>query len=247
MSVQNHFEFWAKSCGWGMLRAASVEIAVYPLEVMKFHRQIGQSSLKVFRAEGILPFYRGLSAQLGKIVVKQPYLWPIITTVPPILKQQGIGDLGQWVLTGVSIATLDTILTKHFEGKKIEAVLASPKSSWKVGLANYWSKQTGLWCSMLVAQCYFRTCAMGRHPEEPLRVSDLIGIGIGSAAVVSTVVAPLDRRSTLTLARMQHLLSGGIGQSMRGSVCIGLRLAAHNIATAILVDKLKRSPSDGAC
>lgn len=241
---------------WGVVRGISVHTLIYPLEVIKIRQQCSQNesnslriALKLFRQEGISAFYKGLAPQLLKTSIKQIWCWPMITGMPSVLQRYQIENLGQQVLTGLSIATIDAVISTPLERAKVLSAFKGTskfclknafKDGWR-GFATHWSKLSVNWVAFLAAQKYLRDQSSGLSGQS-LSFSQLTKIGVQVALIVSLVSAPFDIANTLKQAQNltpTHLFSRqGILKLYRGWPMNALSLVIHNIASVTLIEKL---------
>lgn len=256
-SALQHSFLWI-SC-LGAARGVCVHTIIYPLEVIKTHQQCqlghqAEMAYKIahllFKREGISVFYRGLSFQLLKTTMKQAWVWPIISKVPPQLKEYQIKEQGQMAITGLLIATIDAFLTTPLEKVKILSITSSEKKAslknmykkgWG-GLTTHWAKLSVLWPTFLVTQNALRKRSLEQSKKEKLNVRELTSIGIQVAIVVSLVSAPFDRANTLKQALDQSQAFSfskiNFKKSFQGWPLSIFILSIHNIASVILIDKL---------
>ncbi len=236
---------------WGVIRGVSVQSLIYPLEVIKIHRQCSQSksaqiALTLFRQEGMGAFYKGLAPQLLKTSIKQIWCWPVIMQMPSILQTYQIENLKQQVLTGLSIATIDAAISTPLERAKILSAFKGSskfclknmyKDGWH-GFGAHWSKLSVNWTTFLTAQKYLRD----QYSEEALSFFQLSKIGVQVALIVSVVSAPFDIANTLKQAKdlpvSQLFNRQGILKLYRGWPLSALALVIHNIASVTLIEKL---------
>ena len=128
--MSSRVDFTKENLAWSSLygigRGISVHSLIYPLEVIKIRQQCSQSesksiriALTLLRQEGIGAFYKGLAPQLLKTSIKQVWCWPMITGMPPVLQRYQIENLSQQTITGLSIATIDAVISTPLERAKI--------------------------------------------------------------------------------------------------------------------------------
>lgn len=248
-----------KSSLWGVGRGLFVQTLIYPLEVIKIRQQCSQNSensarvaLTLFKKEGFSSFYRGLPPQLLKTSLKQIWCWPMITGGPVFFQRYQLNDLQKYALTGLSIATIDAVITTPIEKLKISSAYTGKnsfsfkgvyKNGWQ-GFTTHFSKLSVSWVTFLTAQKYFRDRASFQS-EQPLSFLQLTEIGTQVALIISLVSAPFDIANTLKQAQNlnpSHLFSrNGILKLYRGWPLHALSLIIHNIASVIVLDRLNRS------
>jgi hypothetical protein len=241
---------------WGIARGLSVHTLIYPIEVVKIRQQCQPTPEKstevaraIFQKEGPSAFYQGLPPQLIKTIIKQAWVWPMITGIPVYLKRHKVGELHQQVLTGWSIATIDAAITTPLERVKIRSASTGEsklslnevyKNGWR-GFTIHWTKLSLNWVTFLVAQKHLRD-RYRKTPEQALSLPQLAGIGAQVAVIVSLVSAPFDIANTLKQAKNlspTHLLSGNVFRKLyRGWPLNVLALTIHNVASVIVIDKL---------
>ncbi len=246
-----------QSSFWGTLRGILVDTLIYPLEVVKIRQQCSKDSEKsiriakrLFQEEGYRGFYKGLYPQLLKTSLKQIWCWPMITGMPYFLRSYGLRDTNQQILTGLSIAIVDAAITTPLERAKIFSALTGKtpfslanvyKDGWQ-GFTVYWAKRSINMVTFLTAQEYLRNHSRGKL--EKLRLSELTRIGVEVAVIVSLVSAPFDIANTLKQAQNlypSHLfLEKRFFRLYRGWPINALSLVIHNVASVILIEKLRK-------
>jgi hypothetical protein len=248
-----------KTSLWGVARGIAVHSLIYPLEVVKIRQQCSGKSeksyriaLTLFRQEGAKPFYQGLSADLLRTSLKQLWSWPMMTGLPLFLEGHDIADYRREIFTGLAIATIDAAVSTPLERMKITSAFTGKstfsfsnvyKDGW-TGFTTHWTKLCVNRSTFLTAQKYFRDRAQ-KKPEEKLSLRELTIIGVKSALVVSVIGAPFDMGNTLKQAlniSPTHLFSRKVVSNWyRGWPLSMLCLAVHNVASAIVIDKLEES------
>lgn len=241
---------------WGVVRGISVHTLIYPLEVVKIRQQCSQDgskslriALTLFQQEGMGVFYTGLAPQLLKTSIKQIWCWPMIAGMPTIFQRCQIENLGQQVLTGFSIATVDAAISTPLERAKILSAFKGTgkfslknayRDGWQ-GFSTHWSKLSVNWVAFLTAQKHLRDRSSGLS-GHPLSFAELSKIGVQVALIVSFASAPFDVANTLKLAQNltpSHLFSRqAIFKLYRGWPLNALSLVIHNIASVIVIEKL---------
>jgi len=252
MTEQSTPLFW--SALGGAVRGASVHLLIHPIEVVKI-RQHSQTrpttAYRVARAllqrEGCGAFFGGLSHQLLKSTLRQSWCWPMITHMPPLLDRVGMESMHQQLLTGISIATVDALVTTPLERARIWGALDRSRGlrhlyvgGWH-GLAAYWRKRTINMTTFLLAQEHLRNRCIQRKGEA--RLSNLTIIGFQVALLVSVVSAPFDILNTLRqagpLASTQRIAWRQARRYFRGWPLSFLTLAVHNVASVLLIHHLR--------
>lgn len=258
--MSSRVDFTKENLAWSSLlgvgRGIFVHSLIYPLEVVKIRQQCSQEksksvqiALALLRQEGMGAFYKGLAPQLLKTSIKQVWCWPMITGIPSVLKRYQLGNLGQQALTGLSIATIDAVISTPLERARIVSAFKGTskfcfknayKDGWR-GFATHWSKLSVNWVAFLTAQKYLRDQSSGSS-NQPLSLPQLTKIGVEVALIVSLVSAPFDFANTLKQAQNltpSHLFSRhGVFKLYRGWPLNALSLIIHNIASVTLIEKL---------
>jgi hypothetical protein len=234
---------------WGVGRGLAVDLLTHPLDVLRIRQQCHPHpetctaiARSLLQKEGIGAFYQGLPPQLLKTSIKQAWILPMITGLPPYLASYHFGDSSQQALTALAIATVEATVTTPLERARIRSACTgrtqSLKPDWN-GLTTYWAKRSINLTTVLVSQQYLRKHY--RNPEQPLSLPQLAGIGVQVAFIVSFVSAPLDMANTLKQAKNLspiHLLSNNsLPKLYRGWLLSALALTVHNIATVIVIDQ----------
>jgi Mitochondrial carrier protein len=235
-----------------------VEIVVYPLEVIKIHKQCSPTSEKsmriaqrLFQEGGYRAFYRGLQPQLARAILKQAWCWPMITEIPPWLHAHyGLGEMSQQVVTGFSIAAVDALVTTPLEKVKIVSALKGKvplsvayiyKEGWQ-GFSTYFAKRSVGMVTFLTAQKFLRD--QNRESQEKLSPLELTKIGVEVALIMSVVLAPFDMANTVKQAQnlpSSHFFSRqGVFKLYRGSSINALFFVIHSVASVILIEALKK-------
>ncbi|MEM1283160.1 MAG: MC/SLC25 family protein [Chlamydiota bacterium] len=246
-----------RSSMWGVLRGIAVDTLIYPLDVVRIQQQCTNDSKKcwmiakkLFQDKGYSTFYRGISPQLLRTGMKQVWCWPMITGMPPLLNSYCLNGIQQQIITGVSIATVDAIVTTPLEKLKIFSILTRKipfsfvdvyQKGWQ-GFSAYWAKRSINMVTFLIAQHYFREC--NRKQNEELEPLLLIKTGTQVALAVSLVGAPFDMVNTIKQAHnvnFTHLFSRhGLAHLYRGAPLFATSLIIHNIASVLVIEKLTR-------
>lgn len=226
---------------------------------------------RLFRNEGIWSFYKGLRPQLAKTLIKHSICWPMITGFPPVLDRYRVQPLLQQCCIGVGIASFDAFILTPLEKRKVQSIVGtqtpisfksihSVLSHWR-GMWLIWTKSFTGWSTFLVSQEYYRYKAREISGKQKLTIPQLMGIGGGVAITVSLVTAGFDVANTQKQAEklISPEASGqkkqtfgfknaspffwklGVRQMYRGWPMNALTLIAHNVASVILIDKLKES------
>lgn len=240
LDFQNYLSASLSGVGRGFL----VQSFIYPLEVIKTHQQLNvksincfQTTTHLFKTNGWTGFYRGLTPQLQKTVLKQAWCWPMIIEMPRVYNQWGISSLFQQFWTGMSIATLDALVTTPLEKLRITSIIKGNQSfawNWR-GVGAHWLKLSVNWSTFLVAQKYFRDEC---RTSSELTIEQLMGIGVKVALVVSVCSAPADMLNTLKQGHDIGISKGLLRKMYRGWPLSATLLIINNIASVYLIDKL---------
>lgn len=244
---------------WGLSRGLVINTFIYPLEVIKIRQQCSQGETKVarivldlFRQEGVGAFYRGLAPQLLKSSIKQIWCWPMILEMPNFLRHYPIGNLQTQAITGISIATVDAVISTPLERMKIKSAfkgvskfnLKSIYADGWHGFSTHWMKLSVSWVTFLTAQKYFRDKSCGSS-DSPTPLLQLAKIGVQVALIVSLVTAPLDFANTRRQAQnlsTSHLLSrNNFLKLYRGWPLSALSLIINSIASVVIIDRIGKS------
>lgn len=246
---------WLTSSLGGIVRGIGSHSIIFPILVVKFRQQAQEKperwyriARKLFQEEGIEAFKKGFGPHLLSVSIKQAWLWPIIDTLPEYLKNSGLGDLSQLVLTGVVIATLDAAIATPLESAKILSAVKgqstfSLKKAFKEGWQAFptqWSKQAVQMVTFLVSQKYLRD-AYRENADERLRLGQLIQIGVMVALIASVTSAPFDFANT-----RRHLQIAAVTDARRlfcGWPLHLTALTAQGVSSVVLIEWLSRAKS----
>jgi hypothetical protein len=238
----------------GMLRSAVVQTMISPLKVIEMHQQSYmnqersyQVAYRLYKAGGVRVFFDGLSAEFIKIPLRS-MCWPMIVGIPSILNRYKIGILKKQLITGVSIATLDTFVTAPLQKVRFLSVLKtgeklSLRSLYKGGWS-YWSLLSVQWSTFLMAQQYLKDrIHKGSHAK--LTKLQLLEVACPTAVTVSVFAAVFKTACTLIQGQgrnldLSYLLSR---KGFRGWPMSVLSLLIHNIASVALIDLLEDKKS----
>ena len=174
----------------------------------------------------------------------------MMTCIPTYLKQYNLGEILEQAGTGFIIATMETITTP-LERAKIRSAASGTnhfslanlyKDRWR-GFTARWMQLSVGWMSFLISQKYLRTQAR-QDPEEALTLPQLAGVGVQVGLIVGLVSPPFDNANTLKLAKnlkaREFLFQSSLRTLYRGGPLNAVSLMISNIASAILLDKLKQ-------
>lgn len=241
-----------QSCYLGFLRGVSVDMMIYPIEVVKTRQQCSKESeksfiiaKKLFQEEGFKGFYKGLPHYLLRNF-KQFWSWPMAIEIPKFLNSYKIQKIYQYPLTAISIATVDTLLAPLdaaktsliLNRKRRFSLIDAYKDGWH-GSGTYFTKRSVTITTFLIAQEYLRES--NRKSSNYLNLSELIKTGIQVALPVSIVAAPFDIINTLKQANLKYsdLFSrSNISKIYRGWPLNAVSLVIHSIASVALMEKL---------
>ncbi len=219
----------------GAIRGVVVEVITYPFDVCKVRRQ-GNGPIK----NG--GFYNGFGFKLLREGTKHGLIVPAMVNVPLWFKSYGISDTFAQMLTGLSIATADVLITMPLEGMRIKSMVYGKtplKISWQ-GCSTYWLKRTVGLVTFLPTQKYLRD-QVRTSPEQKLSVSQMLASGALTALGVGVVVAPFDRAHTLRQTQnmmWQEFFKLGVRKWYRGAHLNMLALLVHGTASVIILEQL---------
>lgn len=208
-SLENFGKVWA----YGAIRGTIVNLILYPTEVIKTNQQASSTSVKSYevfkklvKSHGLSSLYSGCSAQIGKTILRQGWWWPMIIYLPPVLEKQGVSTLGQQVLTGIGVGTIDTIFTTPLDKLRVlrstqnhQNVTPSVllKEGWK-GAAAYWQRQSITWASLLYGQKYFRKSQQSKNEQGRLHFLSILDVSTRLSLIASLAITPFDSKNTRT-------------------------------------------------
>ena len=120
-----------------MLRGALVIPLLNPLDVVRIRQQqeAGKNALTIFKAsqkileeEGLKGFINGTSKAVKRNAYKQPWNWPMVVIMPPLIQNHlDISAQQSQVITGISVATMDAGLLFQVDKKIYEERVAAIK------------------------------------------------------------------------------------------------------------------------
>jgi|JI9StandDraft_1071089.scaffolds.fasta_scaffold03480_11 hypothetical protein len=233
----------------GIARGVAVTFATHPIDTVRYHLQTSPEKLRcldviktIWQRSGFRGFYGGVTPHLGKTVLKQAWLWPMIAGVPARIEKHGIERPYKEVLTGVAIAFVDAAITTPFEKAKITGAAQGKKISWQsikkgwTGASTNFARLSVTMPTFLVTQAY----AQSYYSKESssLTFSELAKIGIITATVVSIISAPFDAANTRKQTETKSIKL--FARPYRGFPCYFATLVIQNIASAWLIDDLAR-------
>lgn len=237
--------------GWGLMYGLTIQIVIYPIELIKSrqqdplcHQKCYQIAQELFRTGGVRAFYCGLSSKFIEIGYKQLWRWPVIMQLPPFLKQYGYNENQQQALTGMAIGTINSFFTTPWDGRRLAAIFSLPqKISWH-GFPTYFSKNIIEWTTFLVAQNYFSN----RQEREngTLHLTQSFIVALQTSICVSCAKSPLDVANTLrqtgkSLCLKNMSPSELLKRLYRGAPLSFSALLIYNFATTIFIDSLKHN------
>lgn len=273
MSISNNnLQKYIDSVTFGLTRCLCVNTLLYPLDVIKTHQQASQNHergyqvvKRIWQQSGPSAFYKGLSAHLLKSSLRQTWSWPMAAGIPQLLTPYNLNPFSTFLITSLSIATVDAAVTTPLEKLRILSITDNKETSLKTlkqqgkagwhGFDAHWTKLTIRWSAFLNAQAYFREEARKSSNSEQLDYLQLAKIGTKVAFVVSIACAPFDVANTLRQSKgtltmqtpnwnRQSITANaisGIRNSFKGWPFSATSFIVHNIASVILMEKLGKS------
>ncbi|MBS0585823.1 MAG: hypothetical protein JSR76_05945 [Verrucomicrobia bacterium] len=233
----------------GIARGVVVTVFTHPIDTVRYHLQTSPEKLQcrdviktIWQRSSFRGFYGGLTPHLGKTVLKQAWLWPMIAGVPARLEKHGIESPYKEVLTGIAIAFVDAAITTPFEKAKITGAAQGQKISWQ-SLRKGWTGTTTNFARLSVTMSTFLVTQerLRRHYSQKshsLAFSELAKIGVITAIVVSIVSAPFDAANTRKQTDTKSIKL--FTRPYRGFPCYFTTLVIQNMASAWLIDYLAR-------
>lgn len=228
---------------YGVFRGIAVHSCIFPLEVVKLRQQIQnkksyQVAVNLFKEEGFLGFYKGLTPQLCKTSIKQAWCWPMIIQLPKFLEKSRLHPLAQQTITGLSIASVDALFSAPLDKWKVQKALGEkPTFSWR-GFSIHCAKLSVNWTTFLVAQHILRE----RYSKgQELSWKHYVTMGTQVALLVSVVSAPFDFANTYKQGRDINVFSKvRLYQMYRGLPLSALSLVIQNVASVTLIEYLSK-------
>jgi len=245
---------------YGLLRSLAVEGLINPLEVVKTRLQtsshpsekISTLTQELFRTDGLSGFYRGLSLKLISKTIKPLWSWPLIVKLPKYLEKSFSSSLQRQLITGLVIASLDTVLFSPLDKTRVhwmalekrESFLSLLKKGGWDGSVTYWMKHSVAWTSFLLSQEYLRTQAKKKEPGGSLLSPiSILTISGKVALIVSLAMAPFDRINTLKqlgkLSPQMFRDPRAILRSYQGWSLTATSLLIQNMASISLIEQLR--------
>lgn len=248
-------EVYKNSC-WGAIRGVTLEMLLFPLMVTKIRQQCSASrensfqiAKRLFQEEGWKAFYQGLAPQLLKTTLKHAWIWPMVTHMPGFFGAYGFEKMQREVLTGLLIATAESMMVPlermkivaAFTGKSVFSTDCLIKRGWQ-GFGIYWAKHSVSMVTFLTAQEHLRS--RWRKADARLSLHELIAIGAQVACIVSFVSAPFDVVNTLKQTQQLPTLGCLFSRQQmrrlyRGFPLNTALLTAHSIASVVLIESIK--------
>lgn len=246
---------------WGVGNACAVAPVTVPLDIIKTRLLCSKTPMntpqvirQMWQEGGVAVFYRTFPYEFSKTVLRQAYVWPLMTTCPQMLQDRGVeNDLAQKILVGVIAATVDAVVITPLERARVQNSLhnAPPisiqkfyKNGWS-GFATYWTKRSVGSSTFWIAQGYFRE--KNRKGTEDLTAQELIKTGVEVACVVGLVLVPFDGANTLKLGQGVSPLTlfspEGLKRACRGAHLSVAAMVINNTASVCLAEKLTRRSS----
>ena len=232
---------------YGTLRSLVVQAGVYPLDVVKRRQQAADVSQNVREAtqglaqEGWRAFYRGGGTKLAKMTVSHMVRWTLLSQLPSHLRPYQFGDLREQIITGLLIAKVDAITSKHLDTKQMRAAVHGQRLSISQmlqqggrGYGVYWAYLSTAWCTSLVGLKYF-----GRSPgcEGCSAWVRDIEVGVKTGLVVSAATIPFDCLNTVQQATDlcwgAFLRRQGVRALFRGWPIQAVISSIHNTGTQV--------------
>jgi hypothetical protein len=239
----------------GAVRGLLVDTFNQPLEVVKLRQQMSQEpsgaysvAKKIFREEGLRGFGAGFTPQIMRTFLKQCWVWPMITRMPPFFASYGFETSQQQLLTGLSIATVDACINPLEKARIVSAVgmkkrfsFADLKNGWN-GMSTYWAKRSVSMVTFMLTQDCLRN--RKRKDEEELSLPQLFIVGAQVAFTVGVVSAPFDALNTLKQVqtdRSKSIFRGvTVRRMFRGGPIGYVMLLAHNIGSVVFIELLTK-------
>jgi len=255
--------------GFGALRGGLVCTFTHPLDNIKYllqcnpkHQKVRHVALELFQEEGFWGFYTGFGANLGRVMVKQFWRWPVLMGFPSYLEKKKITPLKGQLYTGLTLATLDAFGTTPLEKARIVLITSIHhnksittwdvmKQGWR-GVTPYWLKLSANWSSFLISQRLYRSTYREYVGRQQLSIFELAFIGTAVGGTVSLFSTPFDYVNTLCQSQNKKIreVTPNFTWSLSKENLIkilrlykGCRIQTptmiiHNIASVILIDIL---------
>jgi len=245
---------------YGVCRAGVVMPALHPLDVVKVKMQTSKEpqgafhhSKKLWQQGGVKEFYKGFQPQFLRMLLKQVWCWPIMTTVPKYWEKSGYHCLLSQALTGATIGLVDASISTPLDRLRVLAITQNKKDISFTDLKKGWRgfpllslRLTTLWSSFLVSQKYFREQEEQRLGVESLEVQHLIPIGMKTAGIACAISAPLDLCSNLYQSKEVNYRTflNSVKKLKPTNFYRGMTLTAgimitHNFTSVYFLDRLK--------
>lgn len=247
MPLSTEGVFASMSIGAG--RALCVSALAFPLEQIKTWQQANfststfRAAQEIFSSSGVCGFYRGFVWQATSLAVKQLWRWPLMTSTPIYLEQNGLNHLhAQQLATGVLLSTVDAALLNPLAKLRVLSgthhPLFSPsaliREGWQ-GTASNWLRAFSMWSSFLVAQAALRQWHKGE--ENTLSHWQFVQISLETSCLVTCIATPFDTAAThryLYNTRVRDFFKTTAYQKMyRGSPAAFLATFIHSYASII--------------
>lgn len=251
-SPLSHEPHWLFASMMGALRGAMVKSVIYPMQVVKMHRQCSRTPTmqivtKMWRQGDIKAFYRGLQPELIKIAPREVWVWPLITRMPKFLGQWGVKESYHPWVVGSAYATVDAGVMTPLDKAKVRLGLGLDQQfsfkrvysaqAWH-GLGSCWAKRfvnmtTFLWVQDMLKRRY-------QTEGKPLSMFSLCVVGVQTGLAVSLASSPVDRINTLVQSgKWRGLSHMGLRGIYQGFIPNTMALVLHNVASVILLHYLK--------
>jgi hypothetical protein len=176
----------------GGARGLAAQMVIYPLESIRNlqHLQGGRSwsiASNVIKQEGLQGLYSGFRYKALTTGVKQLWTWPLMKMIPHKLDALDAPPLLSQAVTGVTIATVDTVLTP-LEKLRISTLTNTLKSLniFKgQDFVTNWRSLSISWGTFLVGQKFFRDLL--REGDKKLTHQQLIASGVLTSTAVAVI------------------------------------------------------------
>lgn len=273
---------YAQAGLYGMGRGLAGFPIEHPFEVIKTQTQIGygrdptlQIVKKIYKEEGARGYYRGAVPNAIRKSIKPLYQWPMMVAGPHFFASRLPKNVHEKFpslppfLTGVSLATLESLVICPLEKRKVDRItsrIASnevPKTnevsiSRKVkgaylGLNALLPRQLTSWVTFMVADSVFKRRERERIQADSLPFSSLIKVSLEVGSVNTLANMPFDVAKTHlqrhNFSGDTHLFSilrdlyrqNGIVAMYAGWRVRLVQYMIQSLVTVSLLDKLQNS------
>lgn len=210
----------AKTWMYGVFRGLGAQVFLYPLEVIKTNQQMSEKLIsgwavtrQIWKDFGVKGFTQGFAPQLAKVLLRQGWWWPVIIYFPPLLSGYQVSPLMQQAITGVAVASVDTVVNSPLDrvrillstGKKRDMNFASFfRDGWQ-GAGPYWKKESVKWAAFLMGQHYFRK-HLSSGDGKPLSLFQIAQASFYLSFIANIAISPLDVITTLKQGKKLSIL-----------------------------------------